>query len=982
MIVKNQLSHYTKIYKRNNMTLPTVPNTVTTTPKTAREIIREEFARCAIDPVYFIRKYCYIQNPDQGKILFSLYDYQQILLQSYMRERFNIILKSRQLGITTTTAGFSLWKMLFTNDYRILVISKDGSASKEVITMIRLMFDSLPSWLKSDCIENNKLSLRFKNGSSIVAFASSPEAGRSKALSLLILDEAAFIKDIETIWTAAAPAVTSHKTSCIILSTPNGVGGLFHQIWQKAEEKKLFGGALKFFPTKLHWTVHPERTQEWRDAQTEILGSERRAAQECFDGETRIYTDCGLIPIKNIKVGDTVLTHTGEFKKVIKLYEKESIDTYEIYSALNKIKRQVTGNHPFYTPNDENKWSELNKIQNNKLLPSFPLICKLNKNNKLLDLYKIIEPKYFNKKELNNMFYINDRKHKKQYPKKIDIDYDLGYIIGLYLAEGSKSRLATTYSFNYKTELESWPLKIIHIIKTKFGIQHFKIRNQGNCGSLTINSEIFSLLLDYFIDGTKCFDKKLSKNSYNTNIDYLKGVLDGIFDGDGCKTGSVNIGINVTSLDLQYDIKYILNILGINKNSLKYGHKGGINEIFGRIVNTKQQYCLNLLQTKDIKIRNISDLQFVNNIEIRKRYQKDYLLDENYIYSKLYKNKVDNKIKVYNIEVEDNNSYVTEHFIVHNCDCNFLTSGHTVISAEVIDYYRNHFEEPCIETRYAETMHIWQPPDYTKDYVVCADVARGDGSDYSTFHVLEVETLEQVAEFKGQLSTIEFANMLRSIATEYNNALLVVENSNVGWSTVIHITDILRYDNVYYSLKDTQFIDIDSQIMKNYDMKRKEDMVPGFTMSPKIRPMIISKLETYMRDKQLIIHGKRTMDEIQTFIWLNYKPQAMLGYHDDLVMAMAIGLWVRDTALSLRQRGIDLTKASMSAMKQVTQQYQVGYNSARTLAHNPYQMDLGVEKEDISWMLSGKEQDAAQTEADKTRAKYAAWSAAYKNPIK
>lgn len=947
--------------------------------KSARDIIREEYTRCALDPVYFLRKYCYIQHPTRGKVLFNLYPFQEDILRCYINHKYNVVLKSRQLGLTTVTGGYALWKMLFTSDFQILVISKDKEAAKELVSRIRLMFDDLPSWLKVDCIENNKLSLIFKNGSSIKAFAASAEAGRSLALSLLILDEAAFIDQIDTIWTAAAPAVTSHGSACTILSTPNGVGNFFHKTWVKAEEgKEVAGTNMRFYPTKLKWNVHPDRDQTWRDAQVEILGSELRAAQECFDGETRIYTKFGLVPIKNIKIGDEVLTHTGEFKPVIRLYEKDSNDIYEISSGLNQIKRNVTGNHPFFTPNNKNIWTELNNIKNKELLPSFPLNCKFTNNNYKLNLYDIIKPKHFKKKEFKNKFYINDRKHKKQYPKTIDIDYDLGYIVGLYLAEGSKTHLATTYSFNYKTELELWPKKIIEIIKNKFNIEYFKIRNQKNSGQLQINSEVFSSFIDYFIDGNKCYNKKLSKNSYNTNIDYLKGVLDGIFDGDGCKTGSANIGINITSLDLQYDIKYILNILGINKNSLKYGKFSGISEMFNRVTNIKQQYSLNILQTKYIKNIKISNLQFINNIDVRDCYKNKYNIIDNYIYSNINKEKIDKNIKVYNIEVKDNNSYVTEHFIVHNCDCDFLTSGHTVINADTIKYYREIHQEDAIEFRYNHTLHIWQPPNYTKDYIVCADVARGDGSDYSTFHVLDVMTMEQVAEFKGQISTIEFANLLVSIATEYNKALLVIENANIGWSTVLHVVDVLKYDNVYYSLKDSTLIDVESQIMKNYDMIRKEDMVPGFTTSMKIRPMIISKLETYMRDKQVIIHSKRTLDEIDTFIWLNYKPQAMLGYNDDLIMALAIGLWVRDTALALRQRGIDLTKASVNAMKQVTQQYQMGYNSARQLQYNPFQMTAGFETEDISWLLTSKEKNNSKTETDDVRAKYDAWREAYK----
>lgn len=78
---------------------------------------------------------------------------------------------------------------------------------------------------------------------------------------------------------------------------------------------------------------------------------------------------------------------------------------------------------------------------------------------------------------------------------------------------------------------------------------------------------------------------------------------------------------------------------------------------------------------------------------------------------------------------------------------------------------------------------------------------RGDGNDYSAFHVIDVENMEQVAEYKGKLDTKTYGNMLVSIATEYNDALLVVENANIGWAVIQQIID-RGYQNLYYTYKE------------------------------------------------------------------------------------------------------------------------------------------------------------------------------------
>ena len=91
--------------------------------KSLKEIVADEYVRCSKDPIHFMRKYCMIQHPVRGKVPFHLYEFQEKTLTELSNNRFNIILKSRQTGISTLSAGFSLWKMLFNSDFNVLVIA-------------------------------------------------------------------------------------------------------------------------------------------------------------------------------------------------------------------------------------------------------------------------------------------------------------------------------------------------------------------------------------------------------------------------------------------------------------------------------------------------------------------------------------------------------------------------------------------------------------------------------------------------------------------------------------------------------------------------------------------------------------------------------------------------------------------------------------------------------------------------------------------
>jgi phage FluMu gp28-like protein len=177
-----------------------------------------------------------IQHPKRGRIQFNLYPFQEKVLRLFQKNNYNIVNKSRQLGISTLAAGYSLWLMLFHEDKNVLCIATKQETAKNMVTKVKFMYDSLPLWLKEKDKpqEFNKLTLRLNNGSQIKATSASSDAGRSEAVSLLIVDEAAFIEQIGEIW-ASAQQTLATGGGAIVLSTPYGTGNWFHKMWVGAE---------------------------------------------------------------------------------------------------------------------------------------------------------------------------------------------------------------------------------------------------------------------------------------------------------------------------------------------------------------------------------------------------------------------------------------------------------------------------------------------------------------------------------------------------------------------------------------------------------------------------------------------------------------------------------------------------------------------------------------------------------------------------
>ena len=233
-----------------------------------------EIIKCGKDPVYFMNRYLKIQHPLRGLIPFKTFPFQDECVKDFNDHRFNIILKSRQLGLSTLVAAYAVWQAAFYKEKNILIIATKLAVAQNFIRKVKTYIKAMPSWLLVPVITaNNKQQVEFSNGSQIKAVPTSEDAGRSEALSLLIVDEAAFVRNFDELWMGLYPTLSTGGRA-ILLSTPNGVGGQYHEIYTKADRKEN-----EFNPIKLMWDVHPERDDDWFHKETKNM-SKKQVAQE------------------------------------------------------------------------------------------------------------------------------------------------------------------------------------------------------------------------------------------------------------------------------------------------------------------------------------------------------------------------------------------------------------------------------------------------------------------------------------------------------------------------------------------------------------------------------------------------------------------------------------------------------------------------------------------------------------------------------
>ena len=258
-------------------------------------------------PLYFMKTHMKIQHPTLGGIDFNPYDYQERLVENYSKYRYSINMLGRQMGKTTVAAGYLLWYAMFKPDSTILVAAHKQAGASEIMQRIRYAYEGCPNHIRAGVTEYNKGSLTMDNGSRIISATTTENTGRGMSLSLIYLDEFAFVppRIAKEFWTSLSPTLATGG-KCIITSTPNSDDDTFAMIWQQAN--KMFDehgeeqdvGVNGFRPMIAKWEEHPDRDAGWATEERGRIGEERfRREHEC---EFVIYDETLIDALKLLEM--------------------------------------------------------------------------------------------------------------------------------------------------------------------------------------------------------------------------------------------------------------------------------------------------------------------------------------------------------------------------------------------------------------------------------------------------------------------------------------------------------------------------------------------------------------------------------------------------------------------------------------------------------------------------------------------------------
>lgn len=261
----------------------------------------QEYAKCSRDIFHFAENYYTIIEEKRGKHIVKLFDYQKEMIQGFIDDRFKVILSARQMGKTTCSALYLLWFAMFQPDKTIGILANKESIAKSIISEIKTAYLEIPDWLKPGIEKWDQLELKFDNGSIIMAGATSEDSFRGESLSVLFLDEFAFVPEnvAEDFFTSAFPTI-SQGGRMIIVSTPKGAAGKFYDIYSKANLENPFKSM------KITWKQHPDRDEKWKETNLKILGKVKFAQEhECAGINT-------IVRIRDKKSGKIIELTLGE----------------------------------------------------------------------------------------------------------------------------------------------------------------------------------------------------------------------------------------------------------------------------------------------------------------------------------------------------------------------------------------------------------------------------------------------------------------------------------------------------------------------------------------------------------------------------------------------------------------------------------------------------------------------------------------------
>ena len=240
--------------------------------------------------------------------------------------------------------------------------------------------------------------------------------------------------------------------------------------------------------------------------------------------------------------------------------------------------------------------------------------------------------------------------------------------------------------------------------------------------------------------------------------------------------------------------------------------------------------------------------------------------------------------------------------IAQELECDFLGSGDGVIPGDIQENIAKNMIRIPFEKYMQGTFWHWKEPIQDHRYIMGVDVSRGDSEDFSSINIIDFDDREQVAEYIGKIPPDDLAAIAYKWGVLYNAFIVIDITGGMGVATSRKLQE-LNYKNLYIDGINTQNI---------WEYNRKAmDKIPGLNFNNK-RTQIVAAFEEQLR-KGFTIRSSRLLNELNTFVYMNGRPDHMKGSHDDAIMSMSMALYAGDICFNQLQRTDAQNKAMLDS---------------------------------------------------------------------
>jgi len=782
---------------------------------------------------------------------------------------------------STAVTGFLYHKTITTPGVTTALIGYNNDLTAELLDKIKTFYRTTPDVLKPTIHYNTKYEISFpKVDSKILVLPSTENVGRGYTINFCLCTEIPFWeKAEEKMVTLEASVPITGKL--ILESSPGSIGDYFHRMWVSDNDyiKKEYGWwwdyneeeieiirrrmnnlrkfnnnyALEFLISgRSVFTTEAIATQRKRvlkvgDKVKLEDGTEHIVREEegfriykpevkdhfyvfgCLPDGEKVLTNKGLMSIEDVRLTEKLIDKEGNLVNIKNIqrryYEGE---VYGINPNITVIETKFTPEHPILVLKD-NKLYRTSKKKGGARFYKTDVTWKKAKNINKNDILKIpirFKESLKNEEILTHFPAQDNIRIDRRIDPKIILTESFWFFIGFWLAEGwinntNDYGIAIHLSLVKEKDLAKKMCKEIRKLFNRNVTPCY--RTSSNVIDIKFSSEvIYNFIKNNF--GQKAIGKDIKEW-----IKYLPSPLkialfNGYRTGDGGTSVVKKDGRNIISCvsiskKLLYDFQEILLSLGLLSN-LSRLRKSGIREIRGTKSFTQETYQLRL-SSRETSVLLKKDYNFSRGRHIGYSW-----IEGNFLYLKIKKiDKYDYRGYVNNFETETH-SYCAPMMVVHNCDC---SEGVT-------------------------------------------------GGDYSVAVILDRNTGEEVAMWRGLTAPDKFAKILDKWGRKYNNALMVVESEAHG-NVVLNVLKQGLYPSLYF--RPSRFDTIGNPFSDKL----------GWKTTKITRPILIDEFEMMTRQDDIILHSKETVDEMTTFIFNDANNMvAMQSYHDDQIFATAIAI--------------------------------------------------------------------------------------------